>query len=196
MHNLSILDKDYSVSNYDLDDNKEYDFIFTVPFDKKLESETVRSLIGESPSDTLITEKDNSDTKPIQTIKESERRQPVTAITKTEPINHNFICLQKWEGTVIEVQKNIIIARLMDLIKPDEYNQAEIPIEEISYQDKELVTPGAVFYWNIGYYDSKVGQRKRESTIRFRRLPAWNQKDIERAKDSTEKLLQNLKINS
>ena len=59
MHNLSVLDKNYSDSNYDLEDNKEYDCIFTVPFDEKLEPETVRSLIGESPSDTLITENDN-----------------------------------------------------------------------------------------------------------------------------------------
>ena len=100
----------------------------------------------------------------------------------TEPLEDNFVSLQKWEGTVIEVMKDSFIARLQDLTQEGPDEEAEFSIEEVSEDDKHLVEPGAIFYWNIGYHDSRSGQRRRSSIIRFRRLPAWTKEDIETAK--------------
>ena len=95
-----------------------------------------------------------------------------------------FMALQKWEGYVISVNKGTFIARLKDLTNnyPDE--QAEIEIEEIPFNDREMLCPGAVFYWSIGYNDSITGQRTRQSLIRFRRLPVWDKNEIEEAKQA------------
>lgn len=100
-----------------------------------------------------------------------------------------FISLQKWEGTVIEINKEFFTARLVNLTckAPDE--EAEIGIEEISHEDVNLLKPGAIFYWNIGYNDKPSG-RLRVSLIRFRRLPVWSEKEIITAKTKA-KIIQN-----
>ena len=94
-------------------------------------------------------------------------------------IQDKFISLQKWEGVVIEVRKDSFLSRLHDLTEKNPEEEAEFPLEEVTDEDKKLVKPGAIFYWNIGYLDSRTGQRKRESIIRFRRLPAWRKEEIE-----------------
>jgi len=88
-----------------------------------------------------------------------------------------FETLQKWEGYVTYVKKDSFIAKLVDLTNhiPDE--EVEIGFEEIAKEDIELVEPGAVFYWNIGYHERHSG-RERSSLIRFRRLPVWSQDEI------------------
>lgn len=107
---------------------------------------------------------------------------PVVRLELSPIVEDKFISLQKWEGVVIEVMKDYFLAKLNDLtIKgPDE--EAEFPIEEISEEDRKLIKPGAVFYWNIGYHDSHRGQRTRVSIMRFRRLPAWRKEEIEASK--------------
>ena len=59
----------------------------------------------------------------------------------------------------------------------------EIPLEEISPDDLELVREGAVFYWTIACHEtgSPVGQRTKTSLIRFRRLPRWTAHKLEQA---------------
>jgi len=98
--------------------------------------------------------------------------------------DHRYKVLQKWEGTVVGISDNECRAILRDLTSP-ELPQEEVTfsIEEISESDLELAVPGAVFYWSIGYYDHRDGQRFRTSTIRFRRFPVWRQKDLEKASE-------------
>lgn len=100
----------------------------------------------------------------------------------SKPQQSVFSSLQKWEGVVLQVTLECIIARLVDLTQPGaSEEEAEIPLNELSEEDRDLIQPGAVFYWNIGYLDSQSGQRTRVSIIRFRRLPAWTRKEIESA---------------
>jgi|GEM_PF-998412 len=103
-----------------------------------------------------------------------------------------FLSLQKWEGYVLEINKDNIIAQLIDLNLLGNKEIAEIPKQEISSSDFDLLREGAVFYWTIGYRDSTSGQRERVSTIRFRRLPMWTEKEILRAKESGERLFKEL----
>jgi hypothetical protein len=99
-----------------------------------------------------------------------------------------FNSLQKWEGHVLRREGGSFIAVLIDLTNPSTVEEeAEIPIEEIEPDDRELVVPGAVFYWNIGYYDKTSG-RQRTSLIRFRRLPHWTREEIEFAAARGEQL--------
>lgn len=100
-----------------------------------------------------------------------------------------FVILQKWEAIVLTVSSDSFIARLINQTDSGPDQEAEFSTEEIDEPDHPLIQPGAVFYWTLGYSDSPGGQRNRISSLRFRRLPAWNKKDIETAKAEARRLL-------
>ncbi len=99
-----------------------------------------------------------------------------------------FQSLQKWEGIVQETHEDHFVAKLVDLTSELPEEVAEFPLDEISEDDKKLIEMGAVFYWNIGYQISPSRQKRRTSLIRFRRLPAWSKKDLDRGKKLSEEL--------
>jgi hypothetical protein len=103
-----------------------------------------------------------------------------------------FAVLQAWEGTVREVRDDSLVVLLRDQSddpQPDE--EAEVYFDEIDPEDHDLVAPGAIFYWSIGYRDGRSG-RERVSLIHFRRLPVYTDADRERAraaaKETADKL--------
>ena len=99
-----------------------------------------------------------------------------------------FFSLQKWEGVVLDVYEDSFFARLSDLTEDGLEEEGEFYIDDVSREDLPLLKPGAVFYWNIGYHDSRTGQRRKVSEIRFRRLPAWTAKEIDAAKSKAIEL--------
>jgi hypothetical protein len=101
--------------------------------------------------------------------------------------SHSFRAIRKWEGYVLEIHEDSFSARLVPLKGDDEELEAEIYIEELSEQDRELLQPGAVFYWSIGYHDRPSG-RERSSIIRFRRLPVWSRRELEAASAGIDEL--------
>jgi len=119
---------------------------------------------------------------------------PLKAITKDlvpslgmSPVARNqFVSLQKWQGVVIEINKDSFFAKLTDQIEKGVEEIAEISTDEVSDEDIKLMTPGAVFYWNIGYQISYQGQQTRVSIIRFRRLPMWRSEELNVAKRCAE----------
>jgi len=102
------------------------------------------------------------------------------------------MALQKWEGVVVDVQPEAFLARVSDLTHQNMDEEAELPIAEVSEADRALVREGAVFYWTIGYLDDRYGQRQRASRIRFRRLPAWTDEEIDSARREADALAQQL----
>lgn len=117
---------------------------------------------------------------------------PIVFLRREPSMQSRFIPLQKWEGTVVEVLDEGFFARLVDLTSGGVDEEAEFPLEEVSDADRPLIAPGAVFYWNIGYFDSLSGQRTRSSVIRFRRLPVWRVEELERAKQKTQCIIDEL----
>jgi hypothetical protein len=100
-----------------------------------------------------------------------------------------FIVLHRWEGSVLEVSNGECRAIIRDLTRtkaPDE--EISFSIDEISESDRQLAVPGSIFYWAIGYEDSPQGQRFRKSAIRFQRLPAWTETDIEKSRLEAQSL--------
>jgi len=106
----------------------------------------------------------------------------IPTISAKKPLQSNFLSLQKWEGFVIEVTKTSFVARLVDLTNEGPDEEAEFLLEKVSKDDLKLLTPGAIFYWNIGYSKNSAGQRTRSSSIRFRRLPALRAKNVDEVK--------------
>jgi hypothetical protein len=106
--------------------------------------------------------------------------------TTTEGKLDRFILLQKWEGTVTRCPGEEFTAVLREKGQPDQ--EATFDIEEVPEGDRCLIVVGAIFQWSIGYRDRR-GQRIRESIIRFRRLPAWNKREIERARQEADEII-------
>lgn len=121
-----------------------------------------------------------------------EGHLPIVWETRPKLRQDGFVCLQKWQGVVIDVSKESFLARLKDLTNAGPDEEAEIPIEELSPGDMELLRPGAVFYWNIGYLDKLSGQRLRHSFLRFRRLPAWTREELEQAEKEAKRIQESI----
>jgi len=121
--------------------------------------------------------------------KAEKKEQPVVWLPLKPRKRQTFRSLQKWRGSVISVFNDSFLARLEDLKKDSADEEAEIFLAEVSDEDLELVIPGAVFYWTIGYQVDPSGQRRRSSIIRFRRLPVWTQSDLDSATDRAERAL-------
>jgi hypothetical protein len=113
---------------------------------------------------------------------------PVIWIPTPKPALDYLLALQKWEGIVLSRGPDSFHARLIDQnrVGPDE--EAEVLLDEVSRDDLPLVTPGAVFYWSIGYHVGTNRQKRRVSVIRFRRLPTWTHKELEQANQQAENL--------
>jgi hypothetical protein len=116
------------------------------------------------------------------------RSQIIVREPRQDPRTAKFVSLQQWEGVVVHIRGDSLIARLADLTAKGLEEEAEIPIEELPEEETELIEPGAVFYWNVGYYESPRGQRIRASSIRFRRLPAWSGKELEKVQARAKEL--------
>ncbi|MDA8305754.1 MAG: hypothetical protein M0Z81_02845 [Deltaproteobacteria bacterium] len=97
----------------------------------------------------------------------------------TVVLKQKFFSLQMWEGIVTKITSDSFFAKLVDLYSGNPDEEAEFAIDEIDHGDIHLFEIGAVFHWNIGYHESKGGQRTKQSIIRFRRLPAWTKREIE-----------------
>lgn len=97
-----------------------------------------------------------------------------------------FLALQQWEGTVTECRGETFLARLVDRTSKAPVETAEFLFEDVAESDRSLVQPGSVFYWSIGYLDSRSGQRSRVSTLRMRRLPVWSEHELAEAKQRAD----------
>jgi len=124
------------------------------------------------------------------TLQETKQEQNTALNLHLIKKQDKFTALQKWAGYVIEVSDETFTARLTDLKNMEIEEDAEIYLAEISEEDRPLLRPGAVFYWSIGYRDDYRGQRHNEGFIRFRRLPAFSRKDIDRARKEADEIRQ------
>ena len=103
------------------------------------------------------------------------------------------IVAHHWECTVASVSGDMFTAVLRSLRDPDDSDKdAEIPVDEVTEDDRELLRPGAVFYWTIGYAITASGTRTRQSELKFRRLPAWTAKDLVAVEKDASELFANL----
>ena len=102
---------------------------------------------------------------------------------------YDFRLLQQWEGTVTAISQEEFTADLRDLTDPTRpREEAAFDIEEVSPGDRELLAPGAVFRWSIGYRTSATGQRERVSHLYFVRIPGWRRTVVAEIQERAEVL--------
>jgi hypothetical protein len=102
-------------------------------------------------------------------------------------IDERSIILQQWDGVVLFRNKTKFTARLYEGYQDFPVKRAEIEIEEVADEQREMILSGAPFSWIIGYR-VRAGTRSRFSEIYFRRLPPWTKKEIEEAELAAIKL--------
>jgi hypothetical protein len=95
-----------------------------------------------------------------------------------------FSPIKEWEGYVVDVVRDHMIANLVDLTAHENRpsSTVEIPLEELEPADIERLRPGMIFRWAIGYLRTPSGTRKRSSNIVFRNLPRWTKQELAEAK--------------
>lgn len=103
--------------------------------------------------------------------------------------------LQDWEGVVERIEDDIFVARLRDMTANEVYpgEIAELPVGDVSEDDRELLQVGAVFYMTVGYYVRASGRRERFGRVVFRRLPGWTASALERARERARRITHFLK---
>jgi len=84
----------------------------------------------------------------------------------------------QWQGRVLSVGDDVFVARLTPLGRQGPVQEAEIRLDKVG-DDRELVEPGAVFYWTV---------TEHESVLRFQRLPPWAEDEIKVAKARAREL--------
>jgi hypothetical protein len=106
------------------------------------------------------------------------------------PRDVSFYPLQEWEGYVVDIAGDTFTARLVDKTadKTVEGEVGEFAVSDLTDDDRELLKPGAIFRWTIGYQRTKGGTKRRVSDIVFRRLPQWTKFDLASAKERAKKL--------
>jgi hypothetical protein len=129
-----------------------------------------------------------SDLSYAETIK-AEPVQIVIPMRRAFP-RGTFVPIEQWEGIVLAVEDNSFSARLVNKTNgraPDEEGQFTFA-QLSSPEDRELITPGAIFYFSIGYGESPSRQRRLSAFLRFRRLPAWTKTELAEVEAETSRL--------
>lgn len=91
--------------------------------------------------------------------------------------HQQFLIEQMWEGIVTEVGTDCFVAKLVDFNTGEE-DEAEIPVTDVSDDDRELLAPGGGFYFSIGYLEGATGSVRRCAQLRFKREPSWTPDEI------------------
>ena len=122
-------------------------------------------------------------------------RIPAVVIPQRFSAADTFIAAQEWEGNVVEIMRDAFKAKLVDLTRQSfvEEEEAEIDLEDVSLGDRDLVKPGAIFRWVVGYDRTAAGTVSKASRLIFRRLPAWTERDLASSRERARALLADLK---
>lgn len=112
---------------------------------------------------------------------------PILNAPRPGPPQSYFEVLFKGEGKVIKVGADEFEAVVHDLSEPDRDPElVAFAIREIPPPERPLIMPGAIFYWSVGYqHQVRSRNLRRQSVIRFRRVPVWSRRDQDALKRDT-----------
>ncbi len=103
----------------------------------------------------------------------------IQSMEKMETTGVSTAVIKIWEGVVksFDEENGDLNVTLHDRTGALADHQATINVQSIHSQDKDLIKPGAVFYWTL-YRETKRGTIKTIQEIQFRRLPNWTQTQL------------------
>jgi len=103
-------------------------------------------------------------------------------LSKQREARYTFSVLQEWEGYVLSISKDTFTARLVDVTmgRSEEEEEADLPLDDLEEADRSRIRDGAIFRWTIGYQLGPGGTKFRTSCIRFRNIPVWTKKELDK----------------
>lgn len=111
---------------------------------------------------------------------------PTTTLKATKAY---FRTLNQWQGYVLEKNDDTFRARIRDLTDPQRpEEEIVLDMDEVSEAEWELVAPGAIFYFYIGYKVDESGQRFRAAVIKFRCAVPRTKSEIEKIERSAARI--------
>lgn len=125
---------------------------------------------------------------------EEEELSPLSsrAFPEEKSFERSEEILQDWEGVVDDVDEEgkVFTARLCDLVAGETHpsRTVEIPIGDVSDDDRRLLRPGAVFYLKAGRALRK-GRWEMFGRVVFRRLPNWTSAELRRVEERARRLM-------
>lgn len=113
--------------------------------------------------------------------------------TPVAPLPSSLTAIQEWEGYVTEIHETSFEASLMDVTRGMRYEteKAELLISDLSSEDRERLSVGAIFRWVIGYQTHR-GMRQRVSQVYFRKMPDWSMVELAAVSKRADELLESL----
>jgi hypothetical protein len=106
----------------------------------------------------------------------TQRRIPNFPVPRMDERRRNFQEKASWEGVVIQVKEEGVIAKLSRRYQDFPAEEALIPWGEITPADQSIAKDGATFSWKVGYLEES-GQRMTVSKIEFRRIPNFSARE-------------------
>ncbi|MCM8622918.1 MAG: hypothetical protein NFW16_14575 [Candidatus Accumulibacter sp.] len=110
------------------------------------------------------------------------------------PVGADASVIQIWEGRVLSVdlQSDVMSVLLSAKIGQVSDHTAEIDLQWVADQDRDLVQPGAVFYLTL-FKRLRRGSIENAQELRFRRRPAWSRQQIQRIQTDAAMLRSKMK---
>ena len=142
-----------------------------------------------------ILEKRRCSKEPLPTEPLNENYNATTFLDPVQGVTSKYrkaseVIIQDWEGIVESIETETFTALLRDLTANEAYpgEMADLPIEDIAPDDRELLKPDAIFYLTVGRSTDTTGRQQRFSRMEFRRLPVWTSADFSRADERAQRL--------
>lgn len=145
---------------------------------------------------TTIYDDFESSTDILPTSAESSRKSFESPIPEVRlPTRADSIPLQIWEGTVsqVDTKAGVMHVQLNAKMGDVPRHSAEIELQWVSDQDKDLVQPGAVFYLTLFKRTKWGGSIENSQELRFRRRPSWSLMELKRIDEKASVLLSKMK---
>lgn len=125
-----------------------------------------------------------------------QRRFVPPAVLGNRPLaeSADAAVIQVWEGKVLRVDHDhgVMEVTLEAKIGDIPTHAAEVELQWVSDQDRDLVEPGAIFYLTQ-FKRTKHGSIENTQELRFRRLPAWTRQQVARVHEDARHLLAKMK---
>ena len=92
----------------------------------------------------------------------------------------------------MNVDEGFFRARLVDPDAREPDQEVEVDLEQVSPVDFQLVEPGALFFWAVGYVTRPTRRRNLVLVLDFRRLPGPRRDVVARAEVAAEQYLEDM----
>lgn len=154
-------------------------------------------VVAEDPTTDAESEQWHEASLADTTLRERTIAPPPASAVVPREVSADSVPMQVWEGTVIEVDQAIGEMRVVLDAKLGQMSRhtADIELQWVSEQDRDLVRPGAVFYLTL-YKQTRRGSIANAQELRFRRLPAWSADQIRQIKQEAASMMSKMKLPS